>query len=337
MELYINSVGSISGDGNTDESYPASCLYAAEPDYTAYIKPMQLRRMSKAVRMGIGASTIALKKAGLENSDAISVGTAMGCLSDTEVFLKKMIAQEEQMLTPTAFIQSTHNTVAGQIALHTKCNGHNMTYVHRGHSFEHAMINTELYLNDNPTEKVLTGGLDELTDGSISALQRGGVYTVKELTKEAVTMEVNVGAVAGEGATFFVVTRKPLLEKAVCVKDLYCFSTKDTEIALDKVKGFASCHSKDADLVMLGNSGDKSSNSFYEQLKSDTYKDVCIASFKSHCGEYAVSSAYALSLLMEGGLSDDMFIGKRPKEIKKVIIINHFMHYYNCWSIELPI
>ncbi|MEZ5017460.1 MAG: beta-ketoacyl synthase N-terminal-like domain-containing protein [Flavipsychrobacter sp.] len=337
MELYINSVGSISGDGGKEGSYPTSCLYAAEPDYTAYIKPMQLRRMSKAVRMGIGASTIALEKVGLEKADALSAGTAMGCLADTEVFLKKLIDQEEQMLTPTAFIQSTHNTVAGQIALHTKCNGHNMTYVHRGHSFEHAMINTQLYLNDNPSEFVLTGGLDELTDGSIAALQRGRVYTSNNLEQHEVLEGINTGAVAGEGATFFVVSGKPLKDNVACVKDVYCFSTKDTNAAIEKVSGFAQCHEQNVDLVLLGDSGDKSTSEFYTQLRENIFKDVCQTSFKHLCGEYAVSSAYALSLLVDRELSDSLFRTDRPEKIRKVIIVNHFMHYYNCWYVELAV
>ena len=191
MELYIKGVGILSAVGsNVDEDFlqqketPANFL-CKEPDYTVYIPPMQLRRMSKAVRMGIGASKIALQQAKIEKPDAISIGTAMGCLNDTEVFLKKMVEQEEQMLTPTAFIQSTHNTVGGQIALLYGCNGHNLTYVHRGHSFEQAMLNAYLYLQQHPDENVLVGGIDELTPTSEAILERFGVLN------------------NGEGANFF--------------------------------------------------------------------------------------------------------------------------------------
>lgn len=336
MELYINSVGVVSGVDNIDQqpSYDTNCMYAAEPDYTQYIPPMQLRRMSKAVRMGIAASKAAMNNAGIESPDALSVGTAMGCLADTEVFLKKMIEQEEQMLTPTAFIQSTHNTVAGQIALLAKCNGYNMTYVHRGHSFEHAIINTQLYLNDNPGQQVLAGGIDELTDGSIAALQRGAVYSEEQLTVEAVVNGSNAGSIAGEGAVFFVVTDKPKSEQAICVKDVVCFTAKDESTATEKVSGFASQH--DADLVLLGISGDETYRGFYDSLKSNVFNGKSIATFKQLCGEYAVSSAYALSLLMQG-IPDHAYVNEAPTQTKKVIIVNHFMHYYNCWYVELPV
>lgn len=117
MELYLKSVGILSAAGNnSDENFlknppvfETDMLLCKEPDYSAYIPAMQLRRMSKAVRMGIGASKIALQKAGIEKPDALSAGTALGCLQDTEVFLSKMLEQQEQMLTPTAFIQSTQH------------------------------------------------------------------------------------------------------------------------------------------------------------------------------------------------------------------------------------
>ncbi len=337
MELYINSDGSINGHGGVTDSYPTKCLKAVEPDYKDFIVPMQLRRMSKAVRMGIGASKLALKYMNMERPDAISVGTAMGCLADTEFFLGKLIDQEEQMLTPTAFIQSTHNTVAGQIALLSKCNGHNMTYVHRGHSFEHAMINTQLYLNDNPNEKVLVGGIDELTDGSIGALQKGGIYTSTDIAGDSIIGGENNGAVGGEGASFFVVTDKPLVESAICVKDIYCFSTKDTNIAIEKVEKFVGRYNNDIDTAMLGDSGDKAYRGFYDHLKTQTFKDKCIANFKHLCGEYGVSSAFALSILSTRYWPNDFFVTQRPEEINKVVIVNHFMDYYSCWYVELPV
>ena len=46
----------------------------------------------------------------------------------------------EQMLNPTAFIQSTFNTVGAQLALLLKIHAYNVTYVHRGLSFESALI-----------------------------------------------------------------------------------------------------------------------------------------------------------------------------------------------------
>jgi 3-oxoacyl-[acyl-carrier-protein] synthase II len=198
LNLYIRSAAAIAPEAPAEEVLQLS---AQEPDYMGMIAPMQLRRMSKAVRMGIGAAKATMLSAGLEKPDAIAVGTAIGCIADTEVFLKKMVVQEEQMLTPTAFIQSTHNTVAGQIALAMGCHGYNNTIVQHGHSFEGALISAALYLAEHPEHNVLCGGVDELTDTVLGLMQRIGVYTSKpyQSTEEHAVYR---GAIAGEGSGF---------------------------------------------------------------------------------------------------------------------------------------
>lgn len=49
--------------------------------------------------------------------DAIITATGLGCLADTEKFMNALMDNREQMLNPTAFIQSTFNTVGAQLAL----------------------------------------------------------------------------------------------------------------------------------------------------------------------------------------------------------------------------
>ena len=92
-------------------------LYAQQPSYKEMIPPAMIRRMAKGVKMGIYASTKALEEAGIEQPGAIITGTGMGCVEDSEKFLKAILDNDEQFLTPTSFIQSTHNTVGAQIAL----------------------------------------------------------------------------------------------------------------------------------------------------------------------------------------------------------------------------
>ena len=95
--------------------------------------------MSKIIKRGIASALIALKDANVENPGAIITGTGWGCWADTEKFLLTMIEQGEEQLTPTAFMQSTHNTVSGQIAISIKCHNYNSTYAHRGVSFERSL------------------------------------------------------------------------------------------------------------------------------------------------------------------------------------------------------
>lgn len=348
MELYITGTGIVSGAGNSSDDnflrevpgYNTDRLLCIEPNYTAYIPPMQLRRMSKAVRIGIGASKMCMASAGIEKPDAISVGTAMGCLTDTEVFLNKMITQDEQMLTPTAFIQSTHNTVSGQIALLAGCYGHNLTFVQRGHSFEHAVINTQLYLADNPGQQILVGGIDELTDGSLEALKIGGINRKESSTPADVLNGNTQGAVAGEGAAFFIMTDDKPATPALCIKDIYTFTAKDTATAAHKLTAYIKKQSLNIDAVVLGQSGDEKSNAFYQSLYSGVFADTSQYVFKHLCGEYATASAFALGMLANAvakheSLPSSCALKNEAGALKKVLLINHYMHYYSCFVLQV--
>lgn len=348
MDLYLNSVGIISGAGNNMSEdflvqapeYKTSFLPAVEPDYKEYIPVMQLRRMSRAVRMGVIAAKKAMEGVGIEKPDAYSLGTAYGCLQDTEKFLDKMIEQEEQMLTPTAFIQSTHNTVGGQIALLAGCNGHNMTYVHRGHSFEHALINSQLYLNEHEGETMLVGGIDEQTPNSIKALQLAGVFTNEELTPQDVLNGKNKSAVGTDGAAFFAVTQKPLADKYIHVKAIEVFKAK-SETALEKVKAFAARNDTPVDVFLSGANGMEQYKSVYNNIKQEVYPNAALAQYKHCTGDYPVASSLALGILLEGvqkgSLPKYLFAENQPEQVKTIAVVNNFGSYYSCWMLELPV
>lgn len=303
---------------------------------------MQLRRMSKAVRMGIAASKISMEQNGeIVAPDAISVGTAIGCIQDSEVFLSKMVDQDEQMLTPTAFIQSTHNTVAGQIALLAGCKGHNFTFVQRGHSFEQAMIDAQLYTDEHPGENVLVGGIDELIDISLAIFRRAGIYRYENSTPDSVLNGSLGGSIAGEGAAFFMVSDKPAGNSSLHVKDIFLFTSKDQLQAVNEVKQFLSCHEVDGniDMVMLGVNGDEKQKQFYDALRNDVFKEISQAAFKHVSGEYATVSAYALGLVCHmarnKNVPDFLLLNQAPNQVKRVMLINNYIHYYSCWMIEV--
>ena len=78
-------------------------LCAIEPSYKEYISPAASRRMAKGVKMGTATAMTALKQAGISLPDAIVVGTGLGCIQDSEKFLKGILDNQEQHLTPTSF------------------------------------------------------------------------------------------------------------------------------------------------------------------------------------------------------------------------------------------
>ena len=92
--------------------------------------------------------------------DAIVVGTALGCLKDTEKFLNTFITSTSDFLSPTAFIQSTHNTIGGQISLGLNNHAYNMTHTQNNLSFEVSLIDAILCMKDGK-ENVLVGAAEE--------------------------------------------------------------------------------------------------------------------------------------------------------------------------------
>ncbi|MEP7094866.1 MAG: 3-oxoacyl-ACP synthase, partial [Flavobacterium sp.] len=118
-KTYINGVSCISTQKTFDTVFLEDAVYnqndnilsVVSPVYKDFISPAAARRMAKGVKNGIVASALAMKDAQAENVDAIITGTGLGCIEDSEKFLKNILDNNEEFLTPTAFIQSTHNTV----------------------------------------------------------------------------------------------------------------------------------------------------------------------------------------------------------------------------------
>lgn len=129
------------------------------PNYKEFIPGAALRRLSPVLRIGLTTSIECKNKVG-KDFDSISVGTALGCLKDTEKFLNTFLTSTSDFLSPTAFIQSTHNTIGGQISLGLGNHAYNMTHTQNNVSFEVALLDGMLCVNDGK-ENVLVGAADE--------------------------------------------------------------------------------------------------------------------------------------------------------------------------------
>ena len=103
-------------------------LKVVEPSYKE-IPVSVLRRMGKAVRIGIGAALPLIQKT--NDIKGIVIGTANGGMEDCIKFLNQIIQYEEGTLTPTNFVQSTANNIASQVALFSSNKEYNITHVHR--------------------------------------------------------------------------------------------------------------------------------------------------------------------------------------------------------------
>ena len=185
---FINGLSCISAQPSFSGDFPMqfcenskeAVLFAMEPPYKDYIPPAAIRRMSKSVKMGMVAASVALERAHL-TPQAIFVGTGMGCLQDSEKFLKTLLDNQEQHLTPTAFIQSTHNTVAGQIAINLQCKGMNLTYVNGACSFESALLEAKMHMEQGQLQHILVGGIDEHSPHTTYLYELAGIIKDKAM------------------------------------------------------------------------------------------------------------------------------------------------------------
>lgn len=331
MVAYINGLACISHYNTIDENYffedvilPSANnkLTATEPVYKDFIPAALIRRMSHIVKMGVSAGSISLKKAGLDNVDAIIVGTGIGCYDDTDKFMRAMIENDEQLLTPTSFIQSTHNTVAGQLALMYKCNGYNFTYVHQNHSFEYAVLDALMLLKDKDAKTVLVGGIDEVNDSILELFDRAGYIQQGQKDK---------GYKIGEGATFFSLSSEPAANSYARISGVKCLQQVDSsETLMLEVNRFlkdGGIEIGQISLVLSGNCGDEQMDRTISSFNNET--GLPFAYFKRLCGEYFTASSFAVwlaaNILKRKAVPKVLLADERQvNDFKHVLIVNHY-------------
>ena len=134
-----------------------------------FISPMESRRMGKLQKAAHLSSLRAMKAAGIVCPDAIITATAQGMLEVSMQFLQDIAANDEELLKPTLFMQSTHNTLSSAIAIRAKCHGYNTTYSQGEESFKWAMRDAERQISTGKAETVLVGSYDETVTDRVFA------------------------------------------------------------------------------------------------------------------------------------------------------------------------
>jgi 3-oxoacyl-[acyl-carrier-protein] synthase II len=337
--MYIRATGNISPQKTFGHQplvdvveYTGNRLTCIEPDYKEFIDPKQIRRMSRIIRMGVAAAKECLQEAGIKIPDAIVTGTAYGCLEDTNSFLSKMVEFKEELLTPTSFIQSTHNTIGAQIGLLLQCNNYNNTFVHRGFSFESALLDGLMLLNEKDATNVLVGAIDEITNTSHTILNRLGLYKQGPVSNPDIYKTKTKGTVAGEGAAFFLLANDPSATDYAKLDGLHTFYKPGGIPEIEKqVTSFLKEHMigvDDIDLIITGKNGDADDDEVYEQLAQTIFKNKDSINYKYLCGEYPTATAFAMwlgaNIIRSGSVPKAIaYYGSSENMIKKVLIYNH--------------
>lgn len=174
MSCYIKKVSTVSPIGDLGENlnlntFVANNFNAVEPDYKEVIANANLRRrMNRMLKMGTYA---AMKCLADTNVDMMLTATSLGSISDTEKMLDTIYSSGETLGNPTAFIQSTFNTLAGNIAQLKSTHIPNVTFVNRGETVANALGYAQVKLSGD-ADNILYVSSDEKTELSETVLKK---------------------------------------------------------------------------------------------------------------------------------------------------------------------
>jgi hypothetical protein len=273
-----------------------------EPDYSEFIPAMDRRRMSKVIKMAIACSIDCLQQAGLDQPDGIIVGTSMGCCVHTKNFLDKIIGSNEGPLSPTNFIVSTHNTIAGQISLLLKNHGYNITHTQNSLSFEQALLDGTLCIQ-NGYNNVLVGGADEEEDT---------IYNMKARLNDE-TLHLSCGS------SFFILSGEATTAASVTLVDVGSFGLiHDPSKIIMKLLDSNNLSPGDVDLVLYSNTELKKT----DQLKK-IFEQKRIFDYQKISGTYYTNSAFAMNYAI-----DMLRLRSHPvfgNSISKVLVCNNLI------------
>ena len=304
---------------------------AVDPNYKDYFSPIEARRMGKILKRAVVTSKEALKASGLDTVDAIITGTGYGCLENTELFLDALSNEGEQLLKPTYFMQSTHNTISSLVAIQARNHGYNVTYAHKGISFDSALQDAWLQFRLGKIDSALVGGHDELTETFYHILKKGGVIGQDdERCGEAAISIILVSALrpfdpsTGSGSLRLreLQAQGPQILTAAlridCVESSICEEERrsNPEIQpLCKLSGFQMLYQPtmntlidavvtmlqsagkslaDVDYILTGMSGDHSNDAAYLQEAKTLFGDKPLLHYKHLFGESFTSSGIGL-------------------------------------------
>ena len=305
-------------------------MKALEPPYPG-IPDNILRRMAKAVRMGVGTALSLMRAAGDVLPEGIIIGTANGGMEESVKFLKQIVEYDEEMLTPGNFVQSIPNAISSQISLLSKNKNYNATHVHRGLAFENAVLDTAMLVAEHPGSSYLVGGVDEMASFHYNLEYLKGSYKKEGVSSRRLYETDSPGSLAGEGGVMFLVNG--IQDQALArLQALVTLHSEEEGAVTRKLQHFLERHlaagGSAPDLFLTGENGDNRFTHFYTGCEAVLDAAIPVARFKHVCGEYPTAAAFGLWLACQlmGGLPLPEHMVKRPgaAPYKTILLYNNY-------------
>jgi hypothetical protein len=303
-----------------------------EPNFKNYIPPIKARRMSRIIKLTSVSAKECLKRAEIENPEMISVATGMGCQVDTIKFLQQLIADKEEFLKPTAFINSTHNTLAGYLAIDLKSKGQNFSFTHNELNFEHALLDSIIRLNNNEVNNVLVGAVDEISEQVHSIKEKMNLLCANQQLQNEIYKDSNSGYIDGENAVFFTLEKENTSNSLAKISALdFAYDTDEENSFEDKIIEVAKENDIELskiDAFLIGSTGKTDDDAVLEKWikEQDLYNKTM--RFKHLSGENMVSAGFGLwlgaNIIKQKFVPDYLFTNKSTiKSINSILLINH--------------
>lgn len=262
-----------------------SFVEAINPSFKDYMTSNEARRMSNIMKRAVVTTKKILHKTGIEHPDAIITGTSIGSLDYTEKFLDVMVSNNERMMSPTFFMQSTHNIVGATLGIYTKTYGYNSTYSHGGVSFELSVLDAWMQLQLGEIGNALVTGHDEMVQSYYELLKKSGYVGQRGMTP------------CGEVAMSMLLNTKKTPDALceMCGVNVGCISDPDDAIKqIDKLLKDCGVSRTEVGAVMTGINGKPDNDKMYGNIADKAFPSTPLLHYKHIFGENFTSPALAV-------------------------------------------
>jgi 3-oxoacyl-[acyl-carrier-protein] synthase II len=345
QNVFMNGLSGVSAQATFDEEFLTGTVkepsfeYAGcvEPEYKNFLNPTASRRFSRIIKMSLVAAQKSLAMADNIMPEAIITGTGLGCLEDTEKFLSALIVNNESMLSPTAFIQSTHNTLSGQIAMMIKCYHPNYTYSNRYFSFESSLLDGLLMLQDKSCKHVMVNAADEVIPAVHNITKRMGMWDRHESIASNAKMPVTIG----EGVVSMILSsekQKHTLAQVKAFSVLYKLPEGSSiEEQMNLFLADAALTIADIDVVILGLNGNSENDAFYAPVQKVFNQSTQLV-YKHLFGESFTASAFSYWLAAhmihnQNVIEQCILSDKGHRKPKNILIYNQYKNTYHSFCL----
>ena len=325
-KIYIQAAEQISIQAPLSEQWmeepvfydEASLVKAQNPSFRDYMAANEARRMGNIMKRALVTALKVLDETRIEHPEAMITGTCLGSLDYTERFLDSIVENDEQTVSPTYFMQSTHNTVGSALAIYTKTHAYNTTYSHSGTSFDLTLLDAWMQMQLGKISTALVGGHDEMTEQYFSLLQKVGYLGVDGMVpcgEVAMSMMLNTSE-----------TVDHLCELAG-LRISFRPSCKKLQQQLDDMLADADMTLSDISAVMTGVNGDPENDQLYHNTVEALFAGKPLLHYKHLFGEnYTVSGLglYACAhLLKKNKIPSFLYESEqRVDALKSILMLN---------------